>query len=122
MLKYQTNAVSTDDAPITKDAPTETVLGQMAKNTAARPKNASMTTQMLVVMARMRERRPWRTQNTQTTSVNTRLKKRGTRLMAIASPAGNPRPMPRGTERNQMPTAAATKKPVLEKCSGSVPR
>ena len=81
MVRYHRNAWSTKDDPMTKAAPTEMVLGQMEKKTAPRASRTCMTTQMLVVMARMREARPKRTHCRETPTTNTRTMKRGTVLM-----------------------------------------
>ena len=107
---------------MTNDAPMETVLGQMAKNIAPKASSTCMTTQMLVVSARIRERRPLRTHSRETIHTNIRMRKRGTRLIYTGSPAGKPLPMPIGMEMSQMPAAATARKLRFEKRFSSVPK
>ena len=58
MVRYQMQAWSTRADAMTNDAPTPIDRGQMAKKMAPNARRTSITTQMLVVMARMRDAMP----------------------------------------------------------------
>ena len=81
MVKYQINALSTSEAAMTNEAPMLMVLGQIAKKIAPSAMRISITTQMLVVSARIRDLRPFRTHSAATTHTKIMMRKRGTVLM-----------------------------------------